>query len=151
MAAAIENGFAKKYPAFVRNWIWKSTKGRTFFSFFSWKRVEIFFLLQNLLNFAQDDVRHAKVVTLNLCVPFFLKCIFFKVAKKILNIFGNKSYAHIPPFIRNVTARSCDPTSGWPYWEIFRQIFAQWGIVCFGQIHENYWSSPHFWATLFNS
>jgi hypothetical protein len=29
------------------------------------------------------------------------------------------------------------------------RIFAQWVIVCFGQLHENYRTCPHFWATLF--
>jgi hypothetical protein len=28
------------------------------------------------------------------------------------------------------------------------RIFAQWVFVCFGQLHENCRSSPHFWDTL---
>jgi hypothetical protein len=30
------------------------------------------------------------------------------------------------------------------------QIFAQWGIVYFGQWFENYRRSAHFWATFFH-
>jgi hypothetical protein len=30
------------------------------------------------------------------------------------------------------------------------RFFAQCVNVCFGQLHENYRNSPHFWATLFN-
>jgi hypothetical protein len=37
--------------------------------------------------------------------------------------------------------------TGWPDW---RRIFVQWVIVCFVKLYENYRSSPHFWATLFN-
>jgi hypothetical protein len=38
----------------------------------------------------------------------------------------------------------------WAQGDQIGRIFAQWVIVCLGQLHENERSSLHFWATLFS-